>query len=249
MNFHNSNFKRTLKNLFRRPSNEVVVLEPNLGLGDNLICLGLVRELSRANPQKQFYYACLHRCYQSLAWMFSDLNNVYLFAVSSGREARQLSGFLNASYLPIGVNSVDIKRFDAFFYEQHNINFELRWSDARTPPGPLSDALYEQCNPSHEPYILVCDQESGLVRYDLKIANSQNKKAIRVDALTNNIFDWTKLVLNADEIHTIDTAFVHLVESLLYQKLAPAPVLYYHLARNSPTEFTRRLPWQAITYR
>ena len=68
-----------------------------------------------------------------------------------------------------------------------------------------------------------------------------------MEPLTNNIFDWTKLVLHADEIHTIDTAFVHFVESTLYQKEAPA--LYYHLARQSPTEFTRRLPWQVITYR
>jgi len=247
MKFRDSNLKRALKNLFRQPNRDVVVIEPHLGLGDNLICLALVRELSRSNPHRQFYYACLPRCYHSLAWMFADLNNIYLFAVNSGREARQLTGFLNASYLPIGVEGVDVKRFDAYFYEQHGIDFELRWSDAQTPPGPLSDILYAQCNPKNEPYILVCDQESGLVQYDLSIANPQNKKIIHVGPLTNNIFDWTKLVLNADEIHTIDTAFVHLVESLLYQK--PAPALYYHLARNSPTEFTRRLPWRVITYR
>jgi len=247
MNFHNSNFKRTLKNLFRRSSQDIVVIEPNLGLGDNLICLGLMRKLSKSNPHKQFYYACLHRCYHSLAWMFADLNNVYLFAVSSGREARQLSGFLNATYLPIGVNGVDIKRFDAFFYEQHKINFDLRWSDAKTLPGPKSEMLFEQCNPTHEPYILVCDQESGHVKYDLKINNLENKKIIKVEPLTNNIFDWMALVLQADEIHTIDTAFVHFVESIFYQKNVPE--LYYHLARKSPTEFTRRLPWQVLSYR
>jgi hypothetical protein len=85
-----------------------------------------------------------------------------------------------------------------------------------------------------------------LVSYDLRIANPQNKKIIEVSSLTNNIFDWTKLTLEADEIHTIDTAFVHFVESLLYQR--PSPILFYHLARKSPTEFTRRLPWQVITY-
>lgn len=246
MKFHDSNLKRSLKNLFLRPNYDVVVVEPHLGLGDNLICLPLMRELSIKNPQKRFYYACLARCYHSLAWMFSDLGNVYLFVVNSGREARQLTGFLNGVYLPIGINGVDIKRFDAFFYEQHQIDFQLRWAGAKTKPGPLSDVLFKQCNPLNEPYFLVCEQESGLIKYDLKIQNLHNKKIIKVGPLTNNIFDWSNLVLQADEIHTIDTAFVHFVESTLYQRKAPQ--LYYHLARKSPTEFTRRLPWNVVRY-
>lgn len=247
MKFRDSNLKLAIKNLFRRVNDEVVVIEPHLGLGDNLICLGLVRHLSRFNPHKRFYYVCLHRCYHSLAWMFRDLENIYLLAVNSGREARQLSSFLNANYLPIGIENVDIKRFDNYFYEQHGVNFDLRWQDAQTPAGPNSDTLFDKLNPTNQPYILVCNQESGSVKYDLKIANPENKKIIFVEPHTSNIFDWTKLTLFADEIHTIDTSFVHFVESVLYQKTPP--VLYYHLARQSPTEFTRRLPWMLVTYR
>jgi hypothetical protein len=246
MKFRDSSLKRVIKNLIYRTDKDLVVIEPHLGLGDNLICLALVRELSLQNPHKRFYYACLHRCYHSLAWMFADLDNVYLFVVSSGREARQYAGFVNGNYLPIGIEGVDITRFDAYFYEQHQIDFELRWKNAQTKPGLLSNVLYEQCNPLNEPYLLVCNQESGQVQYELKIANPQNKKIIKVGPLTNNIFDWTQLVLQADEIHTIDTAFVHFVESTLYQKQFPD--LYYHLARKSPTEFTRRLPWHIIYY-
>lgn len=247
MKFRDSNFKRALKNIFQKTRNDIVVIEPHLGLGDNLICLALVRELSISNPQKKFYYACLHRCYHSLSWMFSDLDNIFLFAVSNGREARQLVGLLNGSYWPIGVEGVDIQRFDAYFYEQHGVDFGLRWKNGHTPAGQRSDDLFEQCNPAHEPYMLVCNQESGLVSYDLRISNPHNKKIIQVGPLTNNIFDWTRLTLEADEIHTIDTAFIHFVESTLYQK--STPTLYYHLARQSSTEFTRRLPWRVVQYR
>jgi hypothetical protein len=141
---------------------------------------------------------------------------------------------------------VDIKRFDAYFYEQHQIDFSLRWKNAQVKPGPLSDVLYEQCNPENEPYMLVCNRESGSNQYELKIDNPQKIKIIYVGPLTNNIFDWTKLVLQAKQIHTIDTAFVHFAENTLFQKHLPD--LYYHLARKSPTEFTRRLPWQVIQY-
>lgn len=246
MKFRDTSFKKAIKNFFLPTKKNVVVLEPHLGLGDNLVCLPLMRELSARSPNTRFYYVCLPRCYQSLAWMFQDLNNVFLFAVDSGREARQLASFLNASYLPIGIENVDIKRFDEFFYKQHQIPFEKRWANCAVPPGPRSDALYEQLNPTHEPYILVCNSESGLVSYDLKIVNSLNKKVITVYPATNNIFDWTKLALLADEIHTIDTSFVHFVENLFCQK--PHKQFFYHLARKSPTEFTRRLPWKVIQY-
>lgn len=240
------NLKLAFKNLFQATKKDLVVIEPHLGLGDNLICLGLVRKIAAQRPTTCFYYACLQRCYHSLSWMFFDLPNVYLFAVRSGRQARQYADFLNATYLPIGIENVDIKRFDAFFYEQHGVDFNLRWSDAKTPAGPRSQQLLESLNPKCEPYILVCNEESGHLSYELRINNPQGKKIIYVKPLTHNIFDWTLLALHANEIHTIDTAFVHFIESLFYQRNAPP--LFYHLARQSATEFTRRLPWQVINY-
>lgn len=247
MQFRDTNFKRAIKNLFLPEKRDVVVLEPHLGLGDGIVCLALVRELSARYPEKKFYYVCLHRCYQSLAWMFFGLDNVFLFAVNSGRESRQLASFLNAQYWPIGVENVDIKSFDTFFYQQHQVPFDRRWDNSVVIPGPQSDSLYEELNPSHDPYILVCRKESSLVSYSLDIQNIENKKKIEVEPHTNNIYDWYKLALGADEIHTIDTAFVHFVESILYQKQT-LPSLFYHLARKSSTEFTRRLPWQVVTY-
>ena len=246
MKFRDTNLKRALKNLIYPMRKNIVVLEPHLGLGDNLICLGLIRALSRREPDTHFYLACLHRCYPSLAWMFQDLDNIFLFAVESGREARQLAGFFNARYLPIGIENVDLLQFDRFFYEQHGVPLEERWSNCQVPPGPQSEALFASLNPDNEPYFLVCDTQSEFSRYDLEIQNPLGRKVIELAPLTNNIYDWTKLALFAQEIHTIDTAFVHFIESTLIN--APAKPLFYHLARASQTQFTRRLPWQVIQY-
>ena len=102
-------------------------------------------------------------------------------------------------------------------------------------------------NPNNEPYFLVCNSESGPSRYELQIANPENINIIEVGPVTNNIFDWATLVAGATEIHTIDTSFAHFAESELYGR-DPMP-LYYHLARISNTEFTRRLPWRLVHYR
>lgn len=115
MKFRDSNLRLAIKNRFKPIDQTTVVLEPHFGLGDNLICVGLVRELSRRELNTHFYFTCLQRCYHSMAWAFQDLDNVFLFGVKGSRQARQLSDFLNCRYIPIGIEGVDIKRFDAFF--------------------------------------------------------------------------------------------------------------------------------------
>lgn len=251
MKFRETNIKRALKNIFYPKRDDVVVLEPHLGLGDGLICLGLVRELCSREPDVKFIYACLHRCYHTLSWMFRDFDNLYLLAVESGREARQYAHFLNAQYRAIGINNVDLTRWDEFFYSQHQVPFDYRWTKSQVPAGPLSEDLYHQLNPDGEPYILVCEDDSGLSELQLRINNPEQKKIIKVYAATQNLYDWVKMARLADEIHTIDTSFLHFIESIFFDVKIEKP-FYYHLARASrfstPVEFTRRLPWKIVHY-
>ena len=245
--FHESNIKRAIKNVFLKRQSNVVLLEPHFGLGDNLICIGLIRSIAEQNPKVRYYLACLPPYFHSIAWMFQDSDNIFPVAVTRGREARQLAGFLNASHQTIGIYNIDLKRFDACFYEQYDLPFEYRWSKSQVPPGPKSDALFEELNPTEEPYMLVCRTESGNAIFDLKINNPHNYKVIEIFPATHNVYDWTKLVQNASEIHTIDTAFLHFVENVLYGR--DAKPLYYHLAKKKlKSDFTRKLPWQLVEY-
>jgi hypothetical protein len=247
MKFRETNLKRSLKHIFLKRNANIVVIESHLGLGDHLICQGLVREIARREPNKIFYFACLPRNYHSVTWMFQDLDNLFVFCVSSGREARQYSGFLNASIIYIGIKNVELQRFDEFFYEQHQIPFNLRWTNAKVFPGPHSENLYQQLNSGNDKYILVCDESSsGILNKELKIRNTLNLKVIKTFPASNNIYDWTTLILKATEIHSIDTSFLHLVESVLYDQ-QPMP-LYYHKIRTTIGKFSRRLPWQEIEY-
>ena len=112
MFFKDSNLKLALKNLFLPKRKNHVVLEPHMGLGDSLINLGLVKTIAERDLQCNFFYACLPSYFHSVAWMLRDLRNVFPLVVSSGREARQYAHFKNARYQPIGIENVDIRRFD-----------------------------------------------------------------------------------------------------------------------------------------
>ena len=94
--------------------------------------------------------------------------------------------------------------------------------------------------------MLVCRTESGNNTYPLKIDNPSNLKVIEIYPATQNIYDWTKLVEHATEIHSIDTSFLHFVENVLHQKSHGQ--LYFHLARKTKTQFETRLPWQLVQY-
>lgn len=244
--FHESNIKRAIKNLITRPNPNIAILEFHMGLGDNLVCIGLVRELVRKNPQTVFYYPCPKSSFHTISWIYHDLKNIYPFAIQHAREIKQFVGFMNGVLIQVGHVGVDIKQFDASFYAQHNVPFEVRWTGAKVAPGPQSEALYDTLNPLDEAYILVCTTQSGGKKYSLNIPNPRQRKVIEVHAATPNLYDWMKLTLRAEEIHTIDTSYVHFVESVLHGQ--PPPKLFYHLARPSETEFTRKLPWTTLTY-
>ena len=246
MSFKDSNIKLAFKNLFLPRRKNCVVLEPHMGLGDSLICLGLIKTIAEREPTQTFYYACLPSYFHSVAWMLQGLNNVFPIPVNSGREARQYAEFKNATYLPIGIHDVDIRRFDEFFYAQHQVLFDQRWELATTPTGPNSQHLLNQLNPEHRPFLLVCKKDSSGKAHQLNVTNQDSLLVIEVHPATNNIFDWTDLVLGAQEIHTIDTAFIHFVENTL--KADSDKKLCFHRIRQSPTEFTRRLPWQELLY-
>jgi hypothetical protein len=246
LKFSESNLKKAFKNLFLRHRKDVFLLEPQLGLGDSLVNIGLIKTLSSNNPSYFYYYACLHSSLHSVNWMFRDLPNIYPTPVNSGKEARQLADFYNCKHLYIGGPELEQRRFDEFYYKQHQVPFESRWSLASVPNGPTADQLFKKLNPNNDPYILVNATQSGNTKYKLKIDNPAQKKIIEVFPATTNIYDWTTLVLSADEIHTIDTSFVHFVENIY--ALSSRPGLFYHLARISKTEFTRRLPWTTIEY-
>ena len=224
------------------------MLEPRAGLGDTIICIGLIRELAKQNPNKFFYYACIApNSFQTIAWILSDVVNVYPIPVKGGKEARQLAGFWNCDHREIGASYVELQRFDQSYYDQLHIPFKARWERGHVKPGPQSKDLFLRLNPKGEDYILVCNQASSNMSYDLMIDNPDNKKIIYIHPATNNLCDWIDLINQALEIHTIDTSIIHLIESHFY-KINTLPKLYFHLARPSGTEFTRLLPWTLVPY-
>lgn len=193
----------------------------HIGLGDMIICNGMVREL--AKQYEKIYLPCYVSNGPSVSFMFSDLPNVIIqeiygpneiFTLQMHHEAQGNKVLKLGIYL--GEPHLDPETFDQMFYRQAGVEFSKRWDGFKIPPQILDVPIFEKT------IAFICDSdERGFRIDDSKI----NPEIIKVRPWhSSTIFDFIPYISKASEIHCIDTSWLHLVESI------PTKVkLFYHL--------------------
>lgn len=207
--------------------NDVITIFHFLGLGDHIICNGLVRNLIK--PEKNYRLVVKERNLESVKFMYRDLKNLDFliideftdprFFIESYKRPKIYIDFTkHHNYLMSGMP------FDKAFYQQMNIDFEKRWSDFYLIRDlQIEKALSKKLNPNNEPYCLIHGVTSdGVDRINYDLINN-NLKTIKV-IHSATIFDYIDLIENASEIHCVDSSFIHLVESVTVN----TEKLYYH---------------------
>lgn len=196
----------------------------HLGLGDHIICNGLVREIYKKHPQIKLF--CKKQNFISVSFMYKDLVNLKIENVNCDDDI-----ILEKNTLKIGFEKIlyyiekENATWDESFYKQCDIDFSKRWSSFYLKRDPISEEkLFRKLNPENKPFCLI--HSSGSDGIDRTDKTKINQDLYRIDVKkenTNNIFDYCSLIEFAEEIHCIDSAFKHLVDSFdLNNKL------YYH---------------------
>ena len=129
-----------------------------------------------------------------------------------------------------------------------NIDYNCRWDSFNVDRNyQAEDDLFRLKNPTNEKYILIHSTSSdGGNGIDYSKINSELKLIEVTNEFvgTNTIFDYIKLVKNAEEIHCIDSSFIHLVDSFnLSNKL------FYHKTfryRGWTSEYKLKNTWTII---
>jgi hypothetical protein len=211
----------------------MISIHHHLGLGDHIICNGLVREIYKKHPSIKLF--CKKENAESVSFMYKDLPFLKISEVSSDEDVSKEDFILkigfDISFLYINFTNYT---WDESFYKQCNIDFSKRWTSFYFERDPLREKeFFKKLNPQNEPFALIHSSGSDKIERVDETKINKNLKQIKIKKeYSNNIFDYSSLIDQAEEIHCIDSAFKHLVDSFSLSKN-----LFYHDKNNKRSKY------------
>ncbi len=197
-----------------------VFIYHHLGLGDHIICNGLVRELVVRENADIAYLPVKHHNMNSVTRMYGDDRRIACVPVAHDAEVPNLpqvaTGICQTVYR-VGFEKCR-SDWDVSFYDSVGVPFEKRWTSFKCHRDVGREAKLESIvNPDNEPFILVHDTTStGRYAFETR----KDVKVIRVvpidtaDGWNGCLIDWCGLIDKAVEVHCVDSSLIHLCASL-----------------------------------
>lgn len=220
----------------------------HLGLGDHIICNGLVRYLAKNYGFENIALVVKKSNLNNVTRMFLDLAQVSFFAVDEDREfiEEYNSNLKSIPLLRVGFEKCRNGDFDRSFYDSANVPFQERWNSWNLERDYEQEAKIIEELGINGDYIFVHDT-SSVGKYDLKIESKLPQiKPKKLDC-EKSMFDWIGVMENAKEIHCIDSSFMHIVDSYKFENDK-----YYHTIKTTVLRngigFSLQNNWRTVNY-
>lgn len=190
----------------------------HLGLGDHIICNGLIRFLSKTYDNISLLYKRHNK--KAVECMYSDLKNINTLEIRNDMEAEiittqesvcvRLGIVLNQNF-PTSMNWAEV------FYYQIGVPYEYSWQYFH-----YNKPIHQNTIPL-EPYVFLCNSGSdGIDGLDYSKINTNLKK---IYSNNGEFFDNIDLIQHAAEIHCINSAYIHLIDRI---NINSTTKLFYH---------------------
>lgn len=230
-----------------------IFFDDHNGLGDEILCNGLVRELCKQYDRVGIF--TLKRSYPTVAFMYRDLRNLRIHVPRSRREITWFP-FFNAfrfgknHYDAVRImGEIDLEcnvRFDRQYYKLAGVDFNKKW-DSFFIERDLAreDALLKKTGITG-PYQFVHDDNRFLL--DRTRISTTLPVLEPTKELSDNVFDFCTAIERAAEIHVVDSSFINLIDLLPYKNSTQR--LYKHqYARTNPPWHSplMKKPWTILT--
>ena len=168
--------------------------------------------------------------------MYRDIDNLEIFDFATEPEIVNFiqRNNLHNSLIRTGFEKLDFyldrMTFDQAFYEMIDLDFQIRFDEYYFQRDEeREDLVCKTLNPNDEKYIFYMDAPERGYEIDMRKVG-QDYKIIRNDSQFL-MFDYIKLLENAEEIHTMQTGFLDLINSYKMNK----PKIHLHkYVRNYP---------------
>lgn len=214
-----------------------ILIYHHLGLGDHIICNGLVRYIHGRYKLK--YPACdidlvvKNNNFQSVSYMFSDLDLKYLRVnhdkdVNAHSDSYDKVITFGGEWMEYWTKTANkLHRWEEAFYRQVGFPYSIRWSKFKVDRNIDEENTLLDKLALPEKFAFVCASSSG---GDFPLPIDTSLPVVRLEPLTDCMFHWIPVVNAADEIHTIDTSMYHLIEQIC----PVASKVFYDVRRFDP---------------
>ena len=121
--------KNTIYNLKRFKDNKIII-HHHLGLGDTIICNGLVNYLT-SEKNLTCYLPVKEHYLKMIEFLYRDNKNIVLFPVKNETRDQDVEDFSSSNkvkILKIGFKKVKRDNFNTYFYKQLNIPYEYSFN-------------------------------------------------------------------------------------------------------------------------
>ena len=184
-----------------------MILLSHQGVGDLILINGLVRSL--ANHYDRIRIPVRERNLVSIAWMYSDLENVYVEPLKH-EDSMECYREVGEPVVGLGFyandDTFDRSKFDQEFYRQAGVPFQHRWDAFYVPQPEVLDLVERET-----PYAFMHEDVDRGFAID---KNRLPEFTRYTPGMSDNIFSFMPLIENATEIHVIHSAFLALADSL-----------------------------------
>jgi hypothetical protein len=188
----------------------------HLGLGDHIICNGIVRHYQEIYGDVTVF--CKPHYLTNVEYMYRDDNKIIVLPIG---EDSDVLNYINKNNLTSDLIVVGFNK--PGFNNTVNLPFEYRFSKFKFERNNKKESeVYNELNPNDEPYIYIHDDKERGFEINRDKLNSNLK--IIVNDKRFLMFDMLKIIENATEVHSMQTGMKDLINSFNFNK----PKFYLH---------------------
>lgn len=209
----------------------------HLGLGDAIICAGLVSKLAE---KQKVIVPCYNHNFESVNSLFSETKNIIIQMVNNDADIIELSKEIPTIKIGQFKESMDGYDFPSKFYEDAEVDYNERYL-FNIPKTFTSELRLKK--------FLLLLNKSSLGIHKLKGLDITQNVFVKKESNSNlvvyepypahTILTYVEHIRKATEIHCVDTAFLHLVE----QSPTIGKLFYHKYARPNSFDFKFRKDW------
>lgn len=187
-----------------------VLINHHMGLGDHIVCNGLVRQLISRHTECDIYLMCYPHNEISVSAMYSDLDiklltgdpsNEHLLVNFAFSKYSNFSKVYEIGYSKLNLSD-SVNNIERQFYNIAGVDFKHKYESSKFP---YLDRVEDYSN-----YIFIHDDPSRNQHVNIKT----NSKIYRPMRQYDNILDYIPIMKTCKEIHVMESSFMHLIECI-----------------------------------